>query len=150
MLPDHMNDLAAGLAGEHLVCAELLMAGYRAFLAEQICPYDVAVEYNSKLIRIQVKSTRCPRCIPQRKTHNAAYLWHVRRAGKKGKRVYAENEFDLLALVALDIKRIAYMLPSENKNTVHIRHPDVDYNSTRLRKTFDMFTFESALARIIE
>ena len=29
-----VTDLAAGTAGEHLVCADLLLAGYRAFLAD--------------------------------------------------------------------------------------------------------------------
>lgn len=38
-----VTDLAVGLAAEHLVCAELLMLGHRAFLANQNCPYDVAV-----------------------------------------------------------------------------------------------------------
>lgn len=39
-----ITDLAAGAAGEHLVCADLLLQGYRAFLSDQNCPYDVAVD----------------------------------------------------------------------------------------------------------
>lgn len=119
---DELPDLVVGTAAEHLVCFELLCMGYRAFLADQNCPYDVAVDCG-RLIRIQVKSTRRQRAIPQRKNHIPAYMWHVRRAGKGNKRTYAADEFDVLALVALDIKRIAYLPPSLTKLTVHIRPP---------------------------
>jgi hypothetical protein len=118
------TDLAVGTAAEHLVCFDLLMSGYRAFLADQNCPYDVAVELHGRLVRIQVKATRRQRPIPQRVTTQIpAYLWHVRRAGKGGARVYADGSFDALALVALDIQRIAYMPPEMLRQTVHIRPP---------------------------
>ena len=116
-----ITDLAAGVAGEHLVCADLLLQGYRAFLADQNCPYDVAVELDNRLVRIQVKATRLPKPIPQRKQQTLAYMWHVRRAGKKGKRHYKNDEFDMLALVALDIREIAYLPLSKALQTVHLR-----------------------------
>jgi hypothetical protein len=117
-----VTDLAVGTAAEHLVCADLLLAGYRAFMADQNCPYDVAVDLG-RLIRIQVKSTRRPRSIPQRATHIPAYLFNVRRAGKGNRRKYAEDAFDLLALVALDLRLIGYFSPSLHKNTIHVRPP---------------------------
>lgn len=115
------DDLAAGLAGEHLVCAELLLAGYRAFLTDQNCPYDLAVEHEKRLIRVQVKTTRAPRPIPQRRQHVAGYMWNVRRAGKAGKRGYADDAFDIVALVALDTREIAYMPLAACAQTVCIR-----------------------------
>lgn len=135
-----VTDLAAGTAAEHLVCADLLLGGWRAFLADQNCPYDVAVEINGRLVRIQVKATRCQRAIPQRSNHIPAYMWHVRRAGKRGLRVYAVGEFDLLALVALDIRRTAYVPPSEQKQTIHIRPPGALGG-----KQFDDYPFARAL-----
>lgn len=135
-----VTDLAAGTAAEHLVCADLLLDGWRAFLADQNCPYDVAVELNGRLVRVQVKATRQQRSIPQRAIHTPAYMWHVRRAGKGGRRVYGADEFDLLALVALDIRRIAYLPPSAHKQTVHIRPP-----GSHGGKQFDDFPFRSAL-----
>jgi hypothetical protein len=135
-----VTDLAAGAAGEHLVCADLLLAGYRAFLADQNCPYDVAVDLGGRLIRIQVKTTRQQRSIPQRNNHIPAYLWHVRRAGKAGKRVYGPDDFDLLALVALDIRRIAYIGPSLVRQTIHIRPPGANGG-----KQFDSLTFALAV-----
>lgn len=138
-----VTDLAAGTAAEHLVCADLLLAGHRAFLADQNCPYDVAVDGGSRLVRIQVKSTRRQRAIPQRAEHIPAYMWNVRRAGKGGARVYGVDEFDLLALVALDIRRIAYLPPSSHRQTVHIRPPGALGG-----KQFDDFPFDQALKEL--
>ena len=135
-----VTDLAAGTAAEHLVCADLLMGGWRAFMADQNCPYDVAVEIEGRLVRVQVKATRQQRAIPQRAEHIPAYMWHVRRAGKGGRRVYAADEFDLLALVALDIRRIAYLPPSQHRQTIHLRPPGAAGG-----KQFDDFPFRVAL-----
>lgn len=141
-----VNDLAAGAAGEHLVCADLLLQGYRAFLADQNCPYDVAVDAGGRLIRIQVKSTRKARSIPQRVGHFPAYMWHIRRAGKGGARVYAKGEFDLLALVALDVQKIAYLPPSMMVQTVHIRtHDDSSMRGGKRGKIFFMYPFRLAI-----
>lgn len=139
--PPPVSDLAAGTAAEHLVCADLLLQGFHAFLSDQNCAYDIAVDCGGRLVRVQVKSTRETRTIPQRiHEQNPAYMWHVRRAGKGGRRLYAGEEFDLLALVALDIRRIAYLPPSRVLQTVHIRPPHV-----RGGKQFDDYPFASAL-----
>lgn len=139
-----VTDLAAGTAAEHLVCADLLLSGWRAFLADQNCPYDVAVDVGGHLVRIQVKSTRQQRSIPQRDIHIPAYMWHVRRAGKAGRRTYADGEFDLLALVALDIRLIAYMPPSKLRQTIHIRPP-----GTHTGKQFADYPFRRAIAEVL-
>lgn len=140
-----ISDLAAGTAGEHLVCADLLMSGYRAFLADQNCPYDVLVDVDGRVIRVQVKTTKYQRSIPQRANHIPAYMWHVRRAGKAGQRLYAEGEFDVLALVALDIQQIAYVPPSMLKQTFHIRPPSAESTAG---KRFEHFTFDIALVEV--
>ena len=139
-----VTDLAAGTAAEHLVCADLLLAGYRAFLADQNCPYDVAVETGGRLIRVQVKATRAPRKIPQRVTHRAAYLFHTRRAGKAGQRRYAEDAFDVLALVALDCRRIAYVPFTGLRDTFFVRVPGMDYGGNKVGRQFDDLTFARA------
>ena len=115
-----VTDLAAGVAGEHLVCAELLLLGYNAFLTDQNCPYDVAMECGGRLIRIQVKTTRKEKAVPQRAKYTPAYLFHVRRCGKGGRRSYAESDFDVMALVALDTRKVAYIKLSEAKQTIHL------------------------------
>lgn len=143
VISDQLDDLIVGTAAEHLVCYHLLMRGYRTFLADQNCPYDVAVDCG-RLIRIQVKATRQQRSIPQRATHIPAYMWHVRRAGKGGARVYGDNEFDVLALVALDIEKIAFLAPSQSKQTVHIRPPGAPGG-----KQFSDYPFIKALGELL-
>lgn len=143
-----ISDLAAGHAAEHLVCADLLLQGYTAFLTDQICAYDVAVDVGGRLVRIQVKATRAPRAIPQRAGHFPAYMWHVRRAGKKGARVYAAAAFDMLALVALDTRQIAYMPMSMLRQTVHIRPDDGRPPNTKTGKYFSEFGFSAALSLV--
>ena len=147
-----LPDLTVGTAAEHLVCADLLLGGHKAFLASQVCPYDVAVDAGSRLIRIQVKATRGPRILPQRRGKFPAYMWSVRRAGKGGKRVYAAGEFDMLALVALDTKRIAYLPPSEHRQTIHIRTHDNSgptWKQGSPGRTFAQFPFSRALTEVM-
>jgi hypothetical protein len=120
-----VSDLAAGTAGEHLVTADLLLQGYRAILAPQHCPYDVLVEHHGRLIRVQVKSARQP-TIETRDSggqYTPAYKWSTRRAGKGGRRLYESDGFEVLALVALDIRRIAY-LPWRGQQHVQMPAPD--------------------------
>lgn len=152
-----LTDLAAGIAAEHLVCADLLLQGYRAFRSDQHCAYDVIVDLGARLLRVQVKATRGltvlrrtdrvyrrgpNKGLPQYVT---AYMWHVRRAGKGGRRVYEGDAFDLLALVALDVRRVAYMPPSARKQTVHMRAVGTDGG-----KQFDNFGFQAAIRSFME
>jgi hypothetical protein len=147
-----VTDLAAGTAAEHIVCADLLLRGLCAYRTEQVCAYDIAIDIGGRLLRVQVKSTRAPRAIPQRVGHRPAYLWHVRRAGKAGARNYDADEFDMLALVALDSRRIAYLPPSASKQTVHIRthdDPAPSKFSPKGGKTFDQFPLDAALREVL-
>lgn len=143
-----ISDLAAGHAAEHLVCADLLLQGFTAFLTDQVCAYDIAADVAGRLIRIQVKSTRTPRAIPQRVGHYPAYMWHVRRAGKGGARIYGDSDFDILALVALDTRQIAYMPPSRLRQTVHIRPDDGRPETIRGGKYFHNFNFFDAMREV--
>jgi len=38
------KELQIGKAGEHLVCTDLILKGYNAFLSDQGVPFDVLVE----------------------------------------------------------------------------------------------------------
>ena len=149
--PTPVDMLRLGIAGEHLVCVDLLLAGYTAFLTDQLCPYDVAVEVDSHLLRVQVKTTLTHKPLPQRAEHTPSYVWHTRRAGKGSTRQYAAGAFDLLALVALDRRLVAYMATSHNiANTVHMRVPDFTYrdhsvSGGKVGKQFSDFTLDRAL-----
>ncbi len=106
-----VSDLNAGKAGEHLVCADLILKGYEAFLSDQGLPYDVVADINGRLMKIQVKTTRTFRAVPQRAEHTPAYIFHIHRCGKGGKQDYRTSGIDLFALVALDCGVVGYILP---------------------------------------
>lgn len=124
-LPDNsvdaiVTDLDIGKVGEHLVCADLILKGYKAHLSDQGLPYDVIADVNGKLLKIQVKTTRGVRPIPQRFKYTPAYLFHIKRCGKGGKKKYQSYDFDVMALVALDKNIIGYISNGAVKGTMHI------------------------------
>jgi hypothetical protein len=49
-----------GKAAEHLVCADLLMKGYKAFLSAQGLPYDV-IDLKPRLVSCTGKGTAKPK-----------------------------------------------------------------------------------------
>lgn len=143
-------DFAIGMAAEHLVCADLLLLGYRAFLAAQNCPFDIAVEYESRLVKIQVKATRFARATPQRVTYRPAYLFYARRAGNAGRRNYGVKEFDILACVALDIRQIAYLpIAGVAGKTIHLPPPGTSLARATLRRTIEQYPFSSAVKEMV-
>ena len=114
----NLNDLQIGIAGEYLVCADLLLKGYKAFPSEQGMHYDVILDFNNKLYKIQVKTTREPLLVPQRVNDTKKYMFQVRRCGKGGRKSYQENDVDIFALVALDTKQIGYLKSVDTKQSM--------------------------------
>ena len=116
---DKLTDIQIGKIGAHLVCADLLLKGYDAFLSDEGLPYDIIADING-IKKIQVKTTRMIRQVPQRKKHTEAYLFHIKRCGKGGMKAYTKYDFDIMALVALDKKLIGYVDIHKHKKTMHI------------------------------
>lgn len=106
--------LEIGKAAEHLVCADLMLAGYRAFLSDQGLPYDVMVDLGHRFVRVQVKSTQKPKNANAKgRSPNMVYVFHVRARGRRRKGRLDNSHCDVVALVALDTRTIAYM-PIDN------------------------------------
>lgn len=142
-----VSDLELGKAAEHIVVADLILQGYRAYLSDQGLPYDAVVDLNGWLIRVQVKATRGLSPVPQRSEQIRGYLFHTRRAGKGGKRRYSSADFDLLALVALDVRVVAYMPFIDSAPGCFILRPvgaRPHRNASRL-KNIDGFPFHGAV-----
>ena len=116
-----ITDLQCGKAGEYLVCADLILNGYIAFLSEQGLSFDIVVQVGGKLMKMQVKTTRGPAPVPQRKEHQTGYLFRVKRMGKNGAREYMPNDVDIFALVALDTKTIGYISAQDVKQSMIFR-----------------------------
>jgi hypothetical protein len=145
---DRLSDLELGKAAEHLVVSDLILSGYRAYLTEQGLPYDVVVDDGETLYRVQVKASRCAKRMPQRACNTPGYLYNVRRAGKGGRRLYADDEFDIVALVAMDLRIVAY-LPFKGRvlQTIYLRPPGHQGSArTERTRTIDQFPIETTLA----
>lgn len=144
------DDLEVGKAAEHLVCADLIMNGYRAFLSDQGLPYDILVEIDGTFLRVQVKSTRKPKIHDPRTRATPGYFFHLRRAGKGGRRRYPDNTFDLYALVALDRQAIAYLPAVDCSNqTLALRVPGKRYlQNGSMNREFHEASFRHALNRL--
>lgn len=135
-----IDDLAAGKAGEYLVCADLILKGHIAFPSEQGLPYDVVADIDNRLYKIQVKTTRGFRLVPQRRIHTPAYLFHINRCGNGGTRNYLSGDVDMFAMVALDSKAIGYIPSGNVKRTMIFRaeshrgnyHDEVVINQRKL------------------
>lgn len=148
MSTEILSDLEIGKAAEHLVVADLILSGHRAYLTDQGLPYDVVMDCAGTLYRLQVKATRAAKRLPGRNALGMGYLFHVRRAGKGGRRQYADNEFDIIALVAMDIRVIAY-LPFYDSvlQTIHLRPPGYQHHArAERRRNIDQFPIETTIA----
>jgi hypothetical protein len=137
-----------GKAAEHLVCVDLLMKGYNAFLSDQGLPYDVVIDLGRQLVRVQVKGTAKPKNPMRGLRISDGYFFHARRAGRGRRRVYGDDEFDIYALVALDIYAVAYFARDEvDSQTICLRVPGVTYGpGGRLARHFE----DGSLTRAIE
>lgn len=139
--------LEIGKAAEMIVCADLILKGYRAFLTDQGLPYDVVLDVNGRLLRVQVKSSMMPKPVVNRPGSGPSYQFHVRRAGKGSKRVIPTSTFDILALVALDIKCVAYLTMTDKVlQSINLRIPgNLSSHGNRSRDNIDCFPIDSVL-----
>lgn len=139
-----ITDMQAGKAGEYMVCADIILMGHVAYLSEQALSYDVVADVDGRLIRIQVKTTRLPKAVPQRKTYTPAYIFHIRRMGKGGRRSYTDRDVDMFALVALDTRIIGYVSEKKVSQSMLFRIPDYEgayygeRNADRNRKIIEL------------
>tara|TARA_B100001063_G_C16779142_1_gene569366 strand:- start:4414 stop:4980 length:567 start_codon:yes stop_codon:yes gene_type:complete len=115
------NDLMIGVAGEHLVCFDLITKGFTAFMTEQGLPYDLIADIDGKLTRIQVKTTRTHSATPQRKNHYPSYTFNIRKCGKGGRSSYSGDDVDLFALVCVDTRQVGYVSMHDMPSTLSVR-----------------------------
>jgi len=115
------NELQIGKAGEYLVCADLIIKGFVAFISEQGLPYDVLLDTGEKIYKVQVKTTSDVRIVPQRKMESKMYIFNIGKHGKNNLKRYTSSEVDLYALVCLKTRQVGYLLPKDMPETINIR-----------------------------
>ncbi|MFA5898338.1 MAG: group I intron-associated PD-(D/E)XK endonuclease [Hyphomicrobium sp.] len=148
-----------GNAGEHIVCADLIIQGHRAYQASQGLPYDIVADCDGELFCIAVKSTSRAVVRPERENKRVVYNFSVGRSkrdntGKTDSRGYTSADVDIVAFCALNLRLVAYIHLSECGRSVHFEPPNTPtppkQNVRGLlkwkeRKTFEFYTFERAL-----
>jgi hypothetical protein len=141
------HQLELGRAAEYLVCAELILQGWLVYATAPGVPYDLIVDTGRERLRVQVKSTSKP-IKPGSLRISQGYFFNPRRAGRRGKRLYGDEEFDVYALVALDRRIVAFFSIHElSKSCIALRVPAGDYKpGIKLGKEFKDSSFNHALA----
>ena len=122
------KELQIGKAGEHLVCYDLILKGYNAFLSDQGLPFDIVVEKNGVLTKIQVKTTS--KLVNTQKSQNI-YRFGTRRGKGQGTRT-RKAEVDFFAFVATDISEIAYLDISQMIARTGKIKQAIDFKSRRI------------------
>ena len=108
-------------------------------------PYDVAMEHNGKLIKVQVKSSTYKN--HQKKGYDAGYCFSINRRSRitKNNKVfhyyehYNDFDCDIFAFVQPRLYKIAFF---------HVDQIDVKYRKILKPDQFDEYSIEKALTYI--
>lgn len=145
--------LNVGKAAEHLVCADALMRGYEAFLSGQGAPYDVVIEKEGRLFRVQVKGAQAPRNVNSSGLNERiAYSFCALRRGKDGEGPrLTKHEADIVACVALDTLQIAYFPVFDCSSTIQLEPHSITENGyvRTYERPIGEYPLEKAIARVI-
>jgi len=100
------EEIQIGKAGQFFCCYKLTIQGFNAWIAPEGLPYDVVVDDNGDLYRIQVKTT----ALPLRDVGKSKDIYRFDTRKRKGHRArYNINDCDYFAFVSLDIEEIAFI-----------------------------------------
>ncbi len=130
-----MDALEIGKAAEHLVAADLIIRGYRCYLSDQGLPYDLCVDVDGRILRVQVKGTMRPVNINRAGVSTKmGYQFNVRKRGRDGKGFRLnESMCDIVALVAIDARQIFYLPIWEARQSHQFSDPSFDFAPIRSR-----------------
>lgn len=142
--------LQIGKAGEHIVCATLIMQGFNAFLADQGLPYDVIVDTINGLKKIQVKTTTKLISYPK---SQEVYRFSMRSGNHKNSGRLYKADVDYVACVTLDKIRVGFVNIKELtrndgniKCALDLRTKDIEYKG----RIYSNGTIRGRYGRFIE
>jgi hypothetical protein len=134
--------LQIGKAGEHFVCYDLIINGVNAFLADQGLPYDVLADFGNNIKKIQVKTVTKKTILS--KGGKEVYQFNLEGTKNNIGRTSAKN-FDYLAFVFLDLKKIQYMrvgrIKKENGYLIQSIYFRIKDNSRRKKAKYIIGNF---------
>lgn len=137
---------AAGYAAEYLVLSDLLSQGFKAFPTLPDMNYDILVDLGSRFVRVQVKSTIGPSRFVDKRV-GETYRW-ITRPGKDSSQ-YCLGDFDMFALVAMDIGKIAYISAQDTINQIYkLSAPGTVGSVHKKFRNIDQYPFTEALSQL--
>ena len=103
MFNNHMRKMAS----EKLVAMDLLEKGYMVLqpVTDIVENYDLAVDDNGTLRKIQVKSAQVQ--------DNGRMIVDIRRSSRAGSRYYEDGAYDVIAIANLDTRHVIYIKQSD-------------------------------------
>jgi hypothetical protein len=145
-----------GAAATHLVCADLLLAGHSAFIAPEGARYDLVLDVDGALLRVQTKGSGSARGRKSRPEALKAYEFATTSGHRPDKvgaaariRRYARSDVDIMAFVAVDIRAIAYYPLVESLADVLWFYPPgtppLHRGGKRQRRVIDQYPIDAAL-----
>lgn len=108
-----INAELIGAAGEHLTCTYLIENGWRSVMLNAEA-FDIVAVKNDKHIRVQVKTT-----LQERRPNS--FQWSIATGNKQNKKPIKVGSCDVVALVALNIKRALFLTVPDLNNQVTMR-----------------------------
>lgn len=99
------QNIRIGRIGEYLAAASLESLSVKCDIVSQE-GFDILAYTNGIIIRVQVKSTICPR-LSNKKDKSERYSFLCAKTTRKIK--LTEEDCDIIALVAVDVKKILYI-----------------------------------------
>ena len=121
------NDVRTGKSGEHLVLAKLTRWGYDAHDAPQDAAYDIIVDCQGRVVRVQVKTRSEPA--------GSTWSYRVQRGNWRsatGTYAYNSGDYDIFAAVADSIERVLFIpgvVHAQTFRTSEFMEPDADCKS---------------------
>lgn len=135
MVKDPIFSIELGKAAEYLVCADIILHGYRCYPSDQGLPYDLVIDVDGRLLRVQVKSASYAKnCNAKGRAERIAYTYNVRARGRSRKGRLSDRHCDLVAFVALDTRQIAYLALKDVGQTVQLAPSNHEFRGRFSRK----------------
>jgi DNA-binding CsgD family transcriptional regulator len=144
----HINDhQMIGLAGQYLACCDLITKGLVAYPVAEGLPYDLVIDGIHTILKVQVKTCWRPVSGKKESVTNKNYTFNFQHGrGKYAVGRYSEDEADIFALVALDIRKVGYVKVKDTGIALRFRS-DIhkgDHQSDKVMKQHeDIMAFTS-------
>jgi hypothetical protein len=148
---EHRNHARAprkiGLAGESLTEFFLWQFCENVTKAAEGSAYDILAEYHSRILKIQVKTSRYCYHGKNLKAYRYDFIRKnnsVSLSGNRSKyRRFVEGECDAFALVAFEMKRVVFVLGDHGRKTMTFDRQSFDIDE------IERISFDSCIKRLI-